>query len=207
MAEEIFHCMSSMGFSHYYLSKKGVLKSIFKKKFSPDDNDTVERIIKTNVLHKNSNYVKACIRSDKKVSHVFNMEKLMYTFFVGEIPKDHIVFHKDNNPMNNSLDNIDIISQEDAIKIFTEDPSLKMKFSYLFKKIRVKRTVYQVDGKTLKIERTFSCLREAFDSIQIKNFTQAKLRRKIENQTKIYSKYFIFEDVYEEFVKSKTGKS
>ena len=52
------------------------------------------------------------------------LSRLLYAWFKGDIPEGYVVDHIDNNPWNNSLDNLQLLTQEEnLIKRFTDNPN------------------------------------------------------------------------------------
>lgn len=50
------------------------------------------------------------VKRGRLKGYVYIVHRLVYTFFVGEIPKNYIVHHKDGNKLNNNYKNLECIS-------------------------------------------------------------------------------------------------
>jgi len=64
----------------------------------------------------------AYLRLENGKNITSNISKLMYEAFVGKIPKNHCIYHKDKDVTNNKLDNIGICTRKELIWKYLEDP-------------------------------------------------------------------------------------
>ena len=56
----------------------------------------------------------------------FSLSKFVYAWFKGAVPEGYVVDHKDNNPFNNTLDNLQLLTkQANNIKRFVDNPECK----------------------------------------------------------------------------------
>lgn len=181
------------GFSKYRIEKSGKIYSFTRKCYKKDY-----------IFHKNSNSAKVCLTGDNRKTDVKNVEVLMWEAFNGVIPENYLIFHKDNNPLNNALSNLDIIEVENAKSLFKEDPSLIEKFSYLYMKIPFGKEIYEIDPYTYEIFKTHRSMGALLKSLERYDFiTLAKLKRIVKNKIKTIDRYFVFMVDYEEFIKEK----
>lgn len=74
-------------------------------------NTRVNKIVK-GVLNSRG-YLRIC--NTKTKTRIF-IHKEVARLFLGECPKGYIVNHKDGNPLNNNIDNLEYISQSDNIR-------------------------------------------------------------------------------------------
>lgn len=108
----------------YQVSNWGRVKSL------GNDKTRKEKILKHGLIihhHKNRDYVKHQIWLYKKgkVKRFF-IHRLVYQAFKGEIPNGYQIDHIDNNPQNNRLDNLQLLTRsENSRKIYIDNPNYK----------------------------------------------------------------------------------
>ena len=189
--EEDFRVLK--GFSRYRIEKSGKIYSFSRKSYKKDY-----------VFHKGSNGAKVCLTKDNRKTEVKVVEKLIWEAFNGDLSEDFIVFHKDNNPLNNALSNLDIIGIENAKSLFEEDPSLIEKFSYLYMKIPFGKEIYEIDPYSFEIYKTHRSIGALLKKLErYENLTISKLKRIVSKKIKILDRYFVYMVDYEEFIKEK----
>ena len=52
-------------------------------------------------------------RRDKKETRTVSLARLVYVAFVGDIPEGYVLHHIDENPLNNDLSNLKLLSRSD----------------------------------------------------------------------------------------------
>ena len=82
-------------FENYTINKDGEIK-----------NKRTGRILKQFI---SDGRVRINLSKDKK-SYSLRVHQLLAEVFIGDIPDGYVVDHKDNNPLNNKLDNLQIIT-------------------------------------------------------------------------------------------------
>ena len=104
MAEEIWKEIP--GFDGYMLSNMGRLRSSMSGSV---------REVKTFIkLCNDRPYLSAVIRKKGiRKTYTFYIHRLLYTLFIGSIPDNMVIDHKDRNSLNNSLDNLRLCTQKD----------------------------------------------------------------------------------------------
>ena len=56
-------------------------------------------------------------------SYCIPLQRFLYAWFIGDVPDGMVVDHIDNNPFNNSLDNLQLLTQgENLKKRFRDNP-------------------------------------------------------------------------------------
>ena len=86
---------------NYLISENGVIK-----------NKKTGRVIK---LFTNPKGYKITMLSDRNVSKTFSVHRLVYTKFVGEIPKGYEINHIDGDKTNNHYTNLESLTHHDNI--------------------------------------------------------------------------------------------
>lgn len=66
-------------------------------------------------------------RHDKWNEPPFPLHRQIWIDHNGEIPKGHIIHHKDNNPLNNEIGNLEALSASQHSKLHSNDPTIKAK--------------------------------------------------------------------------------
>ena len=106
----------------YQVSNFGRVKSL------GNDKGRKEKILKHNliIIHcKNRDYIQHRIRLWKngKEKRIF-IHRLVYQTFIGEIPNGYQIDHRDNNPQNNKLENLQLLTHsENNKKRFIDNPN------------------------------------------------------------------------------------
>lgn len=103
---------SIIGFEYYEISDLGRVKSLSRKIKTGRGYRTTKDIILTNNIHKDG-YEFVNLYSDTKQFYR-NVHQLVAIAFLNYIPNNYldlVVDHKDNNPSNNKLDNLQIVTQ------------------------------------------------------------------------------------------------
>ncbi len=90
----------------YYVSKHGEVYSTYAKK--------IIKGLKRNVKGKTYLYIDVKNKETKKRQHI-NIHKMVYTAWIREPKKGEQVNHKDDNSLNNNLDNLYIGNQKENI--------------------------------------------------------------------------------------------
>lgn len=108
-------------YTDYMISDKGEVKSL---KYSK------EHILKQTVS--NSGYYTVQLSWRSKYKH-YSVHRLVWEAFNGPIPKGMVINHKDENKINNSIDNLELVSYSENImygtarKRMVEKRSMKVK--------------------------------------------------------------------------------
>lgn len=69
------------------------------------------RLVKIHIDHRG--YIRASLRTIGHKSRTFHVARLLYGAFVGPIPQGMTINHKDGNPSNNALQNLEVLSVGD----------------------------------------------------------------------------------------------
>lgn len=57
-------------------------------------------------------------------TYTYPLARVIYCWFKGDIPEGMVIDHIDNNPYNNSIDNLQLLTQEDNLrKRFVDNPN------------------------------------------------------------------------------------
>lgn len=72
-------------------------------------------------------YKKIVIRDNDKKPHCLRLHRLIWESNYGEIPDGYEIHHKDFNSLNNSLDNLQLLSKEEHLKLHGDINSEKYK--------------------------------------------------------------------------------
>lgn len=92
----------------YEISKCGIVKSI--ERVIADGRLIKERILKQS---KSTNYLQVCLSKDGKAKQFFVHQLLARTFISDYNTKTHRVDHRDQNTLNNNLDNLHIVTNRE----------------------------------------------------------------------------------------------
>lgn len=92
--------------NNYEISNKGRVKSYNYK----SDGKLLTPTQKNKNYKSLMVYVILCRNYHKKA---YPVNKLVYEHFIGRVPKGYIVFNKDRNPWNNSVENLALMSRKD----------------------------------------------------------------------------------------------
>lgn len=87
----------------YTIDKNGVVKSMPRKKGPVNVKKTMTLKHDTN----SSGYSRVTLCKDKKCRRFF-VHRLVYETFIGPIPEGYQIHHKDHNPKNNHLSNLEL---------------------------------------------------------------------------------------------------
>ena len=83
------------------------------------------KIINARCKHKYTHdkyYPIFCFRYDGR-NYSVSLSKFLYAWFYGKVPAGYDVDHKDNNPYNNVLDNLQLLTRQENIrKRYTDNP-------------------------------------------------------------------------------------
>lgn len=60
-------------------------------------------------------YIVTALQDDNKVSHFWSLHRLIWTVVNGEIPKEMEINHLDENPSNNSISNLSLVTRKENI--------------------------------------------------------------------------------------------
>ena len=107
----------------YQVSNFGRVKSLNYNKTGK------EKILKHDLVvihHKNRDYIQhqIILHKNGKRKH-FLIHRLVYQTFIGEIPNGYQIDHRDNNPQNNKLENLQLLTRSENIKkCFIDNPNL-----------------------------------------------------------------------------------
>ena len=59
-------------------------------------------------------YIKVCLSKNGKVKH-WQIHRLVYETFIGLIPDGMVINHKDQNPSNNRIENLEVCTQKENV--------------------------------------------------------------------------------------------
>jgi hypothetical protein len=94
-----------VGYEGYYqVSENGDIKSLRTP-------DKLRKVYTPEYGHKTI----ALNKAGWELTHTIH--RLVYEAFVGEIPKDYVVHHKDENPQNNHFSNLEIMQHEKHVSL------------------------------------------------------------------------------------------
>jgi hypothetical protein len=100
----------------YSITKEGIVWSYAQnkpKELKPQKTTQNGKYLQVRLYGKDARITKA----GKRLGKLKYIHKLVYTTFIGEIPKGMTIDHIDNNPSNNSLENLQLMTQsENSIK-------------------------------------------------------------------------------------------
>ena len=66
-------------------------------------------------------YPKVTFSTGNGKSVTITLARLIYCWFIGDIPAGMVIDHKDNNPFNNRVDNLQMLTYEENLKKRFED--------------------------------------------------------------------------------------
>ena len=97
------------------------------------------------------------------------VHKLLYETFVGAIPKGYQIHHKDFNPLNNSLSNLQLLTKEQHHQLHAESELTKKKISNTMKgKKKPPRSKQWREKKSLQVKQYWKKKKEsAFTKITL----------------------------------------
>lgn len=98
------------GYDKYEISNTGFVRNV-----------KTGRVLKFNI--NGAGYRRACLSKKGTQSYPF-IHRLVWETFIGEIPKDKVIDHIDNNKLNNRLDNLQLLTfQNNLKKIYGRKPN------------------------------------------------------------------------------------
>ena len=84
---------------------------------------TIHTIVKEHKYGKTKSYPKIQMNYLGK-GYAFPLSRVIYAWFKGDIPDGYVVDHIDNNPFNNNIDNLQLLSiEENLYKRYEDDPN------------------------------------------------------------------------------------
>lgn len=128
------------GFEGYYqASSEGSIRSVDRiiNKSNGVQNKKTGKVLKQD-LHKSNRFT--VVLSKQSNTKTYFVHRLVYLAFYGDIPCGKVVNHKDENPQNNKLENLNLLSQKENLNWGTRNQKLSE---------NRKKTVYQytLDGE------------------------------------------------------------
>lgn len=124
----------------YFITPTGIIWSEFYSIF-----------MKTNV---NRGYEKVTLHFNGE-RYNFYVHKLVTEVFLGPCPEKYQVNHKDSNPLNNNIENLEYMTASENVQ-----------YSYAHGN-RISKLVLMINPMTHKIERTFNSVKEAAKELKI----------------------------------------
>lgn len=96
----------------YQASNLGNIKSLKRKKWNGFDYQEVIEKILSQKLHEGYKYVNLCKKGEQKL---IGVHRLVALAFLNNPDNKKYVHHKDNNPQNNNVDNLEWCTQKENI--------------------------------------------------------------------------------------------
>lgn len=146
----------------YQVSNLGRIKSL---KFNHSNNEKIIKGIKIPIKQKKRIYYCCKVRLYKNNKwNDYLISRLVWKTFNGEIQNNYQIDHIDNNPENNSLDNLQLLTcSENNKKKYIDNPNLSKSFVYNLEKINPKKKV-----KCLETKQIFQSLMQASRKMNIR---------------------------------------
>ena len=94
--------------NNYWVSNHGRVRT-----YNYRSNGKLLTLTQKNKGHKN--FLVYAILYSKYNKKAFPVNRLVYEHFVGKVPRGYLVFNKDQNPWNNHVDNLVLMSRKDSV--------------------------------------------------------------------------------------------
>lgn len=146
----------------YQISTEGRVKSLSRLKIHPRGNSiTTEKILKTSVLSGRSGI--HLYNAEKNISSRFQLSRLVAKTFIPNPNNYPVVNHKDGNPLNDKVDNLEWCTQRENV---SHGKSIKRPTPGIYKtKYNTYSVICSLNGKRIFL----GTFKEESEAISIKN--------------------------------------
>lgn len=110
-------------FSNYVVYEDGAIFSLKSRKF-------------LGIKQQPNGYLMATLTTDEGVSTTIYLHRFVYEAFNGPIPKGLVINHKDEDKLNNSLDNLEAITQKENCNHGTRNERISKALIAYYERIR-----------------------------------------------------------------------